>query len=85
MYNIDWNMKAVKQLRKIKDDSIKNIIFHKVDQLKCFPNCEGIKQLINHKYDFRLRVGKYRILFNVMRKIKVISVKEVKNRDEQTY
>ena len=29
-----------------------------------FPVCENVKPLKNHVYDFRLRVGRYRVFFD---------------------
>ena len=45
----------------------------------------NIKKLTNHQYDYRLRVGNYRVLFNVHECIEIISIEEVKKRDERTY
>lgn len=60
-------------------------IFDSVDQLAAFPECEGldIKPLKNHACDYRLRVGRYRVLFNDA--IEIIEIQEVKKRDERTY
>ena len=41
--------------------------------------------LTNHKYDYRLRVWRYRIMFDVGETVKIISIQEVKKRDERTY
>ena len=39
----------------------------------------------NHEYGFRMRVGNWRILFDVEDRIKIIMIQEVKKRDERTY
>jgi mRNA-degrading endonuclease RelE of RelBE toxin-antitoxin system len=39
----------------------------------------------NHEYDYRLRVGNYRVLFNWDGEIKVDESEEVKKRDECMY
>ena len=44
-----------------------------------------VKQLVNHKYDYRMRVGRYRVLFNCENEVKIIRIEEVKKRDERTY
>ncbi len=41
--------------------------------------------MTNHNYDYRLRVGRYRVLFNYDGEIKIVAIMEVKKRDEQTY
>lgn len=44
-----------------------------------------LKKLGNHAHGYRLRVGDYRVLFNVLDAIEVVSIEEVKKRDESTY
>lgn len=45
----------------------------------------NIKALTNHDYEYRLRVGDYRVFFNIRQTVEVISIEEVKKRDERTY
>jgi mRNA-degrading endonuclease RelE of RelBE toxin-antitoxin system len=49
------------------------------------PDVNNVKALIHHEYGYRLRVGDYRVLFDWQSAIKIISVQEVKKRDERTY
>lgn len=49
------------------------------------PDCLNVKKLVNHQYDYRLRVGNYRVMFNFDGIIHVVSIEEVKKRDEHTY
>lgn len=39
----------------------------------------GVKALRNHQYGYRLRVGSYRVLFDVLDHARVVSIEEVKN------
>jgi len=50
-----------------------------------FPKVTGIKALRNHHYGYRLRVGNYRVLFDVLDHARIVSIEEVKKRDERTY
>ena len=50
-----------------------------------FPECKNVKPLKNHIYDFRLRVGRYRVFFDFDGQIKIIAIQEVKKRDDRTY
>jgi len=72
MYKIFWQPKAVRQLEKIRSIKLKTDIFNVVDGLKDYQSCLGIKPLKNHRYDFRLRVGQYRVLFSVNNVVQVI-------------
>ena len=85
MNKVNWKPKAVKQLMKLpKPDQI--LIRDEVgEQLTLFPESRNIKKLSNHAYSYRLRVGRYRVFFEFDGSVKVVSIEEVKKRDEHTY
>ena len=82
---IKWQPKATKQLIKLKDKSVINRINNAVLTLINFPEVINVKALLNHDYGYRLRVGDYRVLFDVQETVEIISIEEVKKRDERTY
>lgn len=82
MNKIIYQIKALRQLRKIPNNGL---IRNKIDGLADMPNCTNVKALTNHKYQYRLRVGNYRVFFNFDGVIHIVSVEEVKKRDERTY
>ena len=45
----------------------------------------NVEALTDHKYDYRLRVGNYRVFFNFDGSVHIVTVEEVKKRDERTY
>ncbi len=79
-----WQPKAVKQLKKIGDRVVQERILTAARGLADFPACPNVKLLFNHKYAHRLRVGNWRILFNVFEEISIASIEEMKKRDERT-
>ncbi|PSJ47848.1 cytotoxic translational repressor of toxin-antitoxin stability system [Zobellella endophytica] len=84
MNSISWSKKARKQLLKLpQQDAV--VIYDGVEELKQFPESRNVKRLTNHQYDYRLRVGRYRVLFDFDGEVKVVSIEEVKKRDGQTY
>ena len=84
MNTIKWANKALKQLRKLeRDDHI--AIRQAVNTLVDMPHCQGVKTLNNHHYGYRLRVGRFRILFDYDGEIHIVAIQEVKKRDERTY
>lgn len=85
MNTIDWKPKALKQAEKIKTVSTRQKIFTEVQVLANFPNCQGVKKLTNHEHSYRLRVGNYRVFFEFDGNVRIISIEEVKKRDERTY
>ena len=84
MVRVQWSGKAVKQMQKMAE-SDRQTIYVKSKELRNFPNIGNIKHLKNHKYEYRLRIGNYRVLFNFDNGVKIISIEEVKKRDERTY
>lgn len=84
MNTINWTRKAVKQLLKLHSQHQVQIR-DAVTALKDMPEVINIKALVGHEYGYRLRVGNYRVLFDWDGTVKVISIQEVKKRDERTY
>ncbi len=82
MKNIKWRPKALKQVRKIKDQQIRETIYNAVDDLKNFPNCSNVNKLKNRD-EYRLRVGRWRVFFTDS--FEILYIEEVKIRNENTY
>ncbi|GKT08905.1 type II toxin-antitoxin system RelE/ParE family toxin [Desulforhabdus sp. TSK] len=80
-----WQPKALKQLKKVCDRAIQERILTATRELSTFPACSNVKPLVNHDYGYRLRVGNWRILFNAFAEISIVSIEEVKKRNEHTY
>ena len=79
MNEVQWTPKAIRQLRKIKDRKAQASIRNATRTLTGFPDVAGVKPLINHACDYRLRVGRYRVLFNhIGGGINIIRIEEVK-------
>lgn len=85
MNTINWKPKAFKQIEKIRSAAIRKKIFTEIQSLVYFPNCRGVKRLINHDHSYRLRIGDYRVFFEFDGNIHIIDIEEVKKRDERTY
>ena len=56
--------KALKDLSKIHKQEVKKIL-EKIELLKEYPNVANIKKLTNFEPPYRLRVGNYRVLFDI--------------------
>ncbi|MCB9007806.1 MAG: type II toxin-antitoxin system RelE/ParE family toxin [Ardenticatenaceae bacterium] len=83
MYSIEWTRKALKQLKRIQQQHQKQIVVS-VRSLENWPDCQNVKALVNRP-GFRLRVGSYRVMFEVEDQLRVIEIEEVKKRDDRTY
>lgn len=87
MATIQWKRKAIKQLSKVARQ-YQPVITEAVTSLEDYQTNAQVKRLVNHHYEYRLRVGNYRVFFNVSHdeiEIEIVWVEEVKKRDESTY
>lgn len=85
MNKISWTNKAKKDLRKIPQKQ-KVQIYNAIGTLaQPLDEWHNVKPLVNNKYDYRLRVGNYRVVFDFEKEAKIISVEKVGVRNERTY
>jgi mRNA interferase RelE/StbE len=84
MYKIEWKPRAFRQLKKIRDSKALATIKTAVYALQSWPNCPDVKKLQNRP-GYRLRAGRWRIIFEVEHLLKIIEIQEVKKRNEHTY
>jgi mRNA-degrading endonuclease RelE of RelBE toxin-antitoxin system len=86
-YQIRWTLKAAKQAKKIPPPDRSRIV-ESIETLAGWPEAmtsKNIKPLKKHRYQYRMRAGRYRVLFDVETDLKVVSIEEVRKRDERTY
>lgn len=62
---IEIRKSAIKDLKSISEP-FKTTLHNKMLELQNFPNIPNIKKLTNFEPAYRLRVGDYRILFDVI-------------------
>ena len=87
MYAVQVQAKASRQLRKVakkyRDDY--EVLIAAIETLKDWPSVTGVKALTNHRYGYRMRIGRFRVFFDVGSDVKIVYVEEVKRRDDNTY
>jgi mRNA interferase RelE/StbE len=71
--------KAIKDLSKIHKQDVKKIL-SKIEALEEYPEVANIKKLTNFEPPYRLRVGNYRVLFDI--EDDVITVYKIKHRSK---
>jgi|ETNmetMinimDraft_2_1059921.scaffolds.fasta_scaffold256687_2 mRNA interferase RelE/StbE len=67
MFNIEWKEEAIKELARL-ERNLSSRIYKKVNNLKENFNSADIKRLQNSDL-FRLRIGDYRVLFEISKEI----------------
>ena len=85
MNSINWQPKALRQLRKVDAHAGKQIRAAVSTELLDLSEARNVKALTNHEYGYRLRVGNYRVFFNFDGAVRIVSIEEVRKRDERTY
>ena len=68
---IELRKSAIKDLKSISEP-YKTKLHNKILELQKFPNLQNIKKLTNFEPAYRLRVGNYRVLFDVTDDIIII-------------
>ena len=82
MFKIIYAKSVFKDLKKINRKNLEKIK-EGIEELMNFPNISQIKHLKNHPLaDYRLRIGNYRVLFNVNWEKKEIYILKVGHRRE---
>ena len=85
MSKIKWNKRAYKQLKKMPL-TVKTAVVNAVERLPEPDGWRNVKSLTNHQYAYRLRVGRYRVFFDVEEdEVRIYFIQEVKKRDDRTY
>lgn len=75
-YKIDYSRIAKKNIAKIPTNYLKKIIQH-IDELENNPYPNGSKKLVGFENVYRLRVGTYRIVYEVYNKKLVIIIIDI--------
>ena len=85
MNSINWQPKALRQLRKVDVHAEKQIRAAVSTELFDLSKARNVKALTNHEYGYRLRVGNHRVFFDFDGAVHIVSIEEVRKRDERTY
>jgi len=80
-YEIQWKKSAISDLYKI-DKRFFNRIIKAVETLATSPSTQKSKKLHGAKHIYRLRVGNYRIVYEVNIAAKIITVYHVRHRKD---
>jgi len=80
-YSIDFRPSALKALRKLPK-SVRIRVAETLDSLASQPFPSGVKKLINEENVFRVRVGDYRIVYQVISDKLLILVLRVGHRKD---
>lgn len=80
-YSIKWKRSAEKELKKVDKKYIPELIAG-VEELIQNPYPPNSKKLVGYKSFYRLRVGEYKIIYNIIQKEIVIEIVRIGHRKD---
>jgi mRNA interferase RelE/StbE len=80
-YQIEWKRSAQKELRKLPAEMIQQII-EAVNALSENPFPPGCRKLAGSEQTWRMRIGNYRIIYNVFSSSLVIEIVRIAHRKD---
>ncbi|GAB1471274.1 hypothetical protein MASR2M66_21520 [Chloroflexota bacterium] len=64
-YKIEWKTSAYKELQKLPRPMIVKVVAAVLD-LASDPFPHGVKKLVGSEYSYRIRIGDYRVVYEVL-------------------
>lgn len=83
-YKIQFERSAAKQLGKL-EKRVQIKIAAKIDGLADDPRPHGYKKLVDEGGTCRIKVGGYRILYDIFDEVLIVNVITIVKRNERTY
>jgi len=81
MYEVLIEKHAEKDLKKLPEDSFRKILPH-IRNLSNNPRPLNSRKMVGSKTDYRLRIGDYRILYEINDKAREIRIFRIRHRRE---
>lgn len=79
MYSVEWDAKAIKELRALEHKDRKRIL-ERVAKLGTDPRPPGCKKLHDKQAVYRIRIGDYRVIYQIRDTQLLVLVVRVGNR-----
>ena len=80
-YQIEWKRSAQRELEKLPRPMIKKVVVA-VEKLATEPRPRGVRKLVGSDYTYRLRIGNYRLVYDVLDKKLIIEIIRVRHRKD---
>ena len=80
-YQIEWKRSARKELRKLPAQVIHHVV-KKVESLASDPRPSGVRKLVGSEQLYRVRVGSYRIIYEIRDDVLIIVIVRVAHRKD---
>ena len=80
-YKIEWKNSAYKELQKLPRPMIPKVVAA-VSDLSNDPRPQGAKKLAGSEYSYRIRIGDYRVVYEIFDNKLVIEIVRVRHRKD---
>jgi mRNA interferase RelE/StbE len=80
-YQIEWKRSAIKELEKLPRPMISKIV-SAVGNLSSNPYPQGVRKLVGSEDTYRIRIGDYRVLYNIIDNRLIIEIIRVGHRKD---
>jgi mRNA interferase RelE/StbE len=80
-FDIRWRSSTKKDLRNLSKQEVARILAI-VDQLAEDPFAHGSQKLTNSERTFRIRVGDYRVVYEVSAAMRIVEIQRVRHRKD---
>ncbi len=80
-FNLQWRTSTKKDLRRIPRDAISRIVAE-VAKLADEPLPRGSEKLTGSERTYRIRVGDYRVTYELLRDSKIVEIQRVRHRKD---
>jgi mRNA interferase RelE/StbE len=81
MYEVEFVTSAAKEFRSL-EDRIKRRVAVAIDALRENPRPRGVRKLRGHERLYRIRVGSYRVVYEIDDQARLIRVTRIRHRRE---
>jgi mRNA interferase RelE/StbE len=80
-FRIEWKKSTRKDLRKLPSATVDKII-EAVEDLAENPFLHGVEKLSGSEHAYRIRLGDYRIVYEVVAESKLVEIQRVRHRKD---
>ncbi len=77
-YKVEWKNSAYKELQKLPRPTITRVVAA-VSELANEPFPHGVKKLVGSEFSYRIRIGDYRVVYEVFESRLIIEILRVRH------
>ena len=80
-FHIEWKKSTRKDLRKLPAKTVKDVL-EAVEGLADNPFPQGVEKLSGSEHAYRIRLGDYRVVYEVVKETKLVEIQRVRHRKD---